>query len=228
MKENLLLLRFHRLSPLAKIFIALLLALAIYLLMQHQPAAMRFMSAWICFCLVEMGLSWTIMLTAHPREIVQLAKNQDNSRFQILLIILGASFVSLVIIVLLLKSLPEAGEKGYYIYITLSFVAIASSWFLIHTIFTAHYAHLYYTGKTGDKSDKSYKGGLEFPNEKLPAYMDFAYFSFVIGMTFQVSDVEISSRLIRKRVLLHGLISFLFNTIILAVSINIIAGMVHK
>jgi uncharacterized membrane protein len=76
--------------------------------------------------------------------------------------------------------------------------------------------------------DKEHRGGLDFLNEKRPDYLDFAYFSFVIGMTFQVSDVTVSSSRIRRLVLLHGLISFLFNTIIVALSINIIAGMVQK
>jgi uncharacterized membrane protein len=86
---------------------------------------------------------------------------------------------------------------------------------------------LYYTA-TPDPDDEKDKvtGGLEFPDEKNPDYLDFVYFSFVVGMTFQVSDVEISSRPIRRLVLLHGLISFAFNTAIVALSINVISSLV--
>lgn len=228
MKENSLLLRFHKLNALFKFFIALAAAAIVLLLVRHRSGPVQVMCAWVGFAIVMLALSWTIMLTAHPKEIMHIAKNQDLSRTLLFLIILVASFVSLVTIVLMLRELPDPGEKGYYFNVMLSIASVGCSWFLIHTVFTSHYAHLYYTCKTDEAIDKEHRGGLEFPNEKSPDFRDFAYFSFVIGMTFQVSDVEITSGILRRRVLLHGLISFLFNTIILAVSINIIAGMVHK
>ena len=99
---------------------------------------------------------------------------------------------------------------------------MALSWFLVHTVFAFRYGHLYY----GDDEDEpaNHAAGLEFPKEPAPDYLDFAYFAFVIGMTFQVSDVEISSRRLRRLVLFHGIISFLFNTVILALSISVIGG----
>ena len=203
-------------------------AALVLLLVQHQSGPVQVMAAWVCFSLVMLALSWTIMLTAHPREIMHIAKNQDLSRTLLFIIILVASFVSLVTIVLMLRELPDPGQKGYYYNVLLSVTSVVCSWFLIHTVFTSHYAHLYYTCKTDEPIDKEHRGGLDFPNEKSPDFRDFAYFSFVIGMTFQVSDVVVTSGLIRRRVLLHGLISFLFNTIIIAVSISIIAGMIHK
>ena len=97
------------------------------------------------------------------------------------------------------------------------------SWLVVHTVFTLHYACLYYL----DPAAKGQGGGLCFPGEQEfeADYLDFAYFSFVIGMTSQVSDIQISSRLIRRWALLHGMISFAFNAAILALSINIISGM---
>jgi uncharacterized membrane protein len=228
MKENKLLHRFHKLHSLVKFFIALAAAAIVLFLVRDKSGPVQVMSAWVCFSLVMLAISWTIMLTAHPREIMAIAKNQDLSRTLLFLIILVASFVSLVTIVLMLRELPHPGEKGYYFSVFLSIASVACSWFLIHTIFTSHYAHLFYTCKTDEEIDKEHRGGLEFPDEKAPDYRDFAYFSFVIGMTFQVSDVVVTSGIIRRRVLLHGLISFLFNTIIIAVSINIIAGLIHK
>ena len=77
-------------------------------------------------------------------------------------------------------------------------------------------------------SEKVHKGGLIFPNDEPPDYFDFAYFSFVIGMTWQVSDVQITSRRIRRIVLMHALLSFVYNTVILALSINIISGLIQR
>jgi uncharacterized membrane protein len=97
------------------------------------------------------------------------------------------------------------------------------SWVMVHTSFCFHYAHLYY----GDADDdpKVHAEGLIFPHEKRPDYLDFAYFSFVVGMTFQVSDVEITSRSIRRFVLLHSLLSFGLSMFVVALTVNLIAGL---
>ena len=101
---------------------------------------------------------------------------------------------------------------------------MVSSWFLIHTVFAMHYAHGYYRDED-EGPDFASAGGLEFPNEKEPDFLDFAYFSFVIGMTCQVSDVQVSSQGMRRLALVHGLLSFVFNTVILALSINLASGL---
>jgi len=107
--------------------------------------------------------------------------------------------------------------------IALAFATVISSWFLVHTVFALHYAHIYY----GDDPTRpgSNIGGLEFPDERTPDYLDFAYFSFVVGMTCQVSDVQVTGRRLRRWTLVHGLLSFGFNTILLALSINVVSGL---
>src|SRR5690606_27864512 len=108
------------------------------------------------------------------------------------------------------------------------FSAVICAWLLVHTLFTFRYAHLFYS-RLGEEQERSgFIGGLDFPKETKPDYLDFTYFSFVIGMTFQVSDVEISSRRIRRLALMHAVVSFIFNTVILALSINIILGIIQK
>lgn len=111
-------------------------------------------------------------------------------------------------------------EKIQYKYIILT---IVGSWLLVHTVFALEYAYRYYhdTNITSKQSPC-----LDFPNETDPDYWEFLYFSFVIGMTSQVSDVQTTSRLMRRLALLHGIISFFFNTSILAMSINIIAALI--
>jgi uncharacterized membrane protein len=94
----------------------------------------------------------------------------------------------------------------------------------MHTVFSLRYAHLFYR-ESGAAPSEGLAGGLAFPEEPEPDYLDFAYFAFVIGMTCQVSDVQITSRPIRHLALLHGVLSFAFNTVILALSVNIISGL---
>ena len=107
----------------------------------------------------------------------------------------------------------------------MSLVAVVSSWMLVHTVFGLRYAHTFYGDPDGAAGAQQHAGGLEFPECRSPNYMDFAYFSFVIGMTFQVSDVQITSREIRQLVLLHGMLSFGFNTVILALTINTVSSL---
>jgi len=102
-------------------------------------------------------------------------------------------------------------------------LAVAASWTLTHTTFSFRYAHLFYGDADADPGDD---GGLAFPGEPAPDYWDFLYFSFVIGMTCQVSDVQVTSHRIRRLALAHGVLSFLFNTIILALAVNLLASMV--
>ena len=112
-------------------------------------------------------------------------------------------------------------DKIYHMALDLSPILI--SWFLLHTIFVVRYAYLYH--ENGELKTGSNTGGIVFPGNIDPDYIDFAYFSFVIGMTFQVSDIVISSSIIRRFVLMHSIISFGFNTIIVALTINAIAGL---
>jgi uncharacterized membrane protein len=105
-------------------------------------------------------------------------------------------------------------------------VTIIASWMLVHTIFAIHYAHEYYQPKQTPNDCDTDSSGLDFPDDIEPDYWDFLYFSFVIGMTSQVSDVQVTSRTMRRLSLIHGILSFFFNTTILAMTINLIAGLV--
>jgi uncharacterized membrane protein len=103
--------------------------------------------------------------------------------------------------------------------VLLSLVAVISAWLLTHTSFTLRYAHLYY------RDDDEGEGGLAFPGDRRPDDFDFAYFAFTIGMCFQVSDVTVSSPQIRRAVLAHALLSFAYNTVILALALNLLFGL---
>ncbi|OYV51615.1 MAG: hypothetical protein B7Z78_08190 [Rhodospirillales bacterium 20-60-12] len=101
-------------------------------------------------------------------------------------------------------------------------ITLVSSWLMTHTTFAYRYAHEYYARSNGVELDR----GLDFPGEQEPDYFDFVYFSFVLGMTFQVSDVEVTARKLRRMATVQGLIGFVFNTVILALSVNIAAGLI--
>lgn len=153
-------------------------------------------------------------------EIEKRANKEDGSRGFVLIILLVSATASMFTILLLFLSdkMPEHSLLG-----EITGVAdMILSWTLVHTIFTFHYAHLYYFDGGKDSNEEPV---LNFPNQKKPDYLDFAYFSFCLGMTFQVSDVEIKSSKMRRIVLGHCLMAFAFNTFVVALTINLIAGL---
>jgi uncharacterized membrane protein len=135
-----------------------------------------------------------------------------------------AALASLMALTFLFKANENVSELAKIAHVGLSVIALATSWLLIHTRYAFHYAHRYYV--SGGSKHNKILGGLSFPGDNPPDYFDFAYFSFVIGMTSQVSDVAITSRVMRRITLIHGLLSFAFNMGVLALSINIVASMI--
>lgn len=176
--------------------------------------------AWNIFALTDIILAWFTIIKKDARETVQNAKLQDSSRSIILSFVTAAAIISLAAIALLLKTARHFSLHSTDLVLLLGFITIIVSWTFVHTVFAIHYAHIFYA-----VGEKTHRGGLEFPKEEKPAFADFAYYSFVVGMTFQVSDVQVTSRRMRKITLIHSIISFLFNTFILAIAINIIAGL---
>lgn len=170
--------------------------------------------SWVAFALTILLLMWMSILIAHPRDLPKLSRIEDSSRVLILVFVLSAAIASLVAVASLLNAISDVNRIQY---IFLAMLAVASSWTLVHTLFTLRYAHLFY----GDTLTQARRpGGLSFPDDEEPDYLDFAYFSFVIGMTSQVSDVAITSKRIRRVALAHGVLSFLFNTIIIAMTVS--------
>jgi len=213
-----------------RLIISLIIALIVFVITKNRvPSIVSFMYVWIAFAVTLLLLYWFIILTCHPIEVKAIARKEDWGGTIIFLFVLSAAFISLFAIIYLLKSIPDESKRSLSIHILLSIASVSCSWTLIHTLFTLKYAHKYYEPGESSGNDKIYEsGGLDFPNEKEPDYLDFAYFSFVIGMTFQVSDVQITSREIRRLSLVHAFLSFIYNTVIVALSINIISGLISK
>lgn len=218
-----------RLDAHQKLFISLVASIIIFTVCNNKvSSSTQFILTWTGFAFIMNGLSWSTIFSAHPIEMKKIAKLQDNNRNAIFIFILAATLVCLFVVIILLKSTQHLTGTPLTLHILLSIGAVISSWALVHTLFVFRYANLYYATAGKGKLAAKYLEGLEFPEEPEPDYLDFAYFSFVIGMTFQVSDVEISSKRIRRLALLHSLIAFAFNTVIVALSINVISGLMTK
>jgi len=212
-----------RTSGYQKLLISLCCAACCYGATQflHISTSTRIILCWDVFAIAMITLSWLLFFNTTAAQQHAIVKQQDDDVRVIFAIVLSAVCISLAGTVLLIISANESVfDRDLRTVSTLA--AVTTSWILLHTIFTIRYAHLYHNYDNKDAGTEG--GGIDFPNAEQPDYLDFAYFSFVIGMTFQVSDVTISSKTVRRFVLLHSLISFVFNTIIVALTVNVIAG----
>jgi uncharacterized membrane protein len=196
-------------------FIALAVGLVVFFLLPDtRRLATRLIVGWDVFAALYLVLAYIMMLRCDVAHIRRSAVLQDDGRFLILLLTAFGALASLGAIVLELGA-----SKGNPAGLILATATIALSWVLVHTAFALHYAHDFYRGKN--------PGGLQFPSGDTHAeadYWDFVYFSFVIGMTAQVSDVGITDNIIRRTATVHGIISFVFNTALLALMVNIAAS----
>src|SRR5262249_24565359 len=129
---------------------------------------------------------------------------------------LFAAVVSLVAVGIVIVRSGSGSALQAGLQVGFAVASVIASWTVIHTVYTLRYARIYYTGTDG---------GANFHDEEAPAYSDFAYLAFTIGMTYQVSDTELNRRAFRRNVLRHSLLSYLFGTVIVALAINLVAGL---
>jgi uncharacterized membrane protein len=174
----------------------------------------RLLISWDVFVALYLALVYSLVFSSGLAHIRRNAILQDDGRFLILLVTALGAFASIAAIIFGLDDQHRSSSE-----LALATTTIALSWAAVHTTFALHYAHEYYRG------DKP--GGLDFPSghaEEKPDYWDFVYFSFVIGMTAQVSDVGVTDKIIRRTATVHGIISFVFNTALVALMVNIAAS----
>ena len=215
---------FERFNSGHKLLIYVAIGIIIYFIVnvQHLDGLTHLMIGWDVFSLCMIVFSWITFSITQSHQIRELAKEQDSSRVLIFITVLISTFAGFLAVLLLLISKKDYKDSES-LHLSVAISGMLFAWFLIHTIFTFRYAHIFY----GDNEEKpnTHAGGLKFPDDEKPDYMDFAYFSFVLGMTFQVSDVDITSKRLRKLSLLHSILSFILNTVMIALTINIIAGL---
>jgi uncharacterized membrane protein len=207
-----------------RVHASVLVALAmLWLLPDKLSGSLRWATAWDAGGTVYLVLAAIVMTACGSDVIRRRAARQDDSGIVILVIILLAIASSFAAIIGLLN---EARAKSITddtktIYLALAGATILISWCVTQVAFTFHYAHEHYAPMPGDKP-----GGLMFPEDEHPDYWDFLYFSTSIGATSQTSDTMIRSKAMRRLVTLHAIVSFFFNTMVLALTINIAASLV--
>jgi len=205
----------------ARLFIAVVVGLVVVAVLPRDWwLSTRLLAGWNAGLALYLMLVHSVIWRCDVTRLRRRAKEQDEGGFAILLLSMAATLASLVAIVFELGGTKQAGNADAVSHVLLAMATTVLSWVFMHTIFSLHYAHEYY----GEGRDKKI-GGLNFPGENEPDYLDFLYFSLVIGMTSQVSDVAITSRSIRRMAALHGALSFFFNLTVLALTVNMISNL---
>ena len=179
------------------------------------PVEYWLLIGWDVACLVYLTTVWMEIWPCGVPETARLAEYTDPTRAAADALALSAAVASLGAVAVVLMSAHRSSGPGEIVRIVFALVSIVLSWAVVHTLFTLRYAHLYYDGVDG---------GVDFNGDQ-PRYSDLAYLSFTIGMTFQVSDTALQTNLIRRTALMHGLLSYLFGTGILAITINLVASL---
>jgi len=213
---------FRQIRVRPRLLTATIVGLAVALLAPRAVSGpTRALLAWIAGAGLYLVLAWIMMLRASVEQMRWRAKRQDDGAAVVLVLTVFAALASLAAIVLELMGVKNDPPQIQTLHLALSVITILCSWFIVHTAFALHYAHEFYESTPG-KQQRS----LAFPGDAEPDYRDFLYFAFVLGTTSQTSDVAICSSGMRRLALAHGVIAFFFNTTLLALAVNIAAGLI--
>jgi len=208
----------------ARFYLAGILGLVVWTVGARLPSSLRAVVAADAFFVAYLASVVALAIRARPDDIRRRASFEDAGIVLIALLtisIVGSSFVAIFGIVNRAAA-PAPLELG------LAIASVPLGWMMLHAVAALRYAHLYYAraGASGDGKRRD-AGGLAFPGVEEPSLWDFFYFAFVIGMTGQVSDVQVLTSGLRRAVLVQGITSFFFNTVILALAVNVAAGVVR-
>jgi uncharacterized membrane protein len=170
---------------------------------------------WDFAAVAYLVLVWAIVVGKDGRETSELASVEDDSRFAADATLLSATIASLFVVGLVFVQASGEAHASKVVVGTGALVSLLLSWGVIHTVFMLRYTHLYYRER----------GGLDFNDQREPDYLDFAYVAFTVGMTYQVSDTNITSKAIRMSALRHAVLSFVFGTGVLATTVNLVGSL---
>jgi uncharacterized membrane protein len=177
---------------------------------------------WDALCLSFIASLLRSMMECSIVQIRARAVEDDEGRATILAVVLVATVIAIAAVALELSLAKGAHGLERGLRIALAFATVAASWFMVHLIFAVHYAHGFYGHDTGAAVGG---GGLRFPGEEEPDYWDFVHFAVIIGVAGQTADIEIAAKPLRRLCTVHALFSFAFNTVIVALTINLLAGL---
>jgi uncharacterized membrane protein len=203
-----------------RLWIALGLGTVLFFVLPPQWSLVsRVLVCWDCGVALFLVLIYAWMASLSATQICSRYVEEDTSAPFILVIIIAAALLSLIAIVEPLATLRHAEGSERIWHFTLAAVTLINSWLLVPTMFTTHYADMFYSADERDRP-------LSFPETQMPVFWDFAYFSFTIAAACQTADVLTTRVSIRRVVIAHELISFLFNASILGFAINVTAGLI--
>jgi uncharacterized membrane protein len=207
----------------ASLFFALLVfSISIY---QNFEWAFSFVLSWNVFGISYLIFNLILFSKSDVKQIQKQCAKEDVSSWILFAFVVSASLIGLLSVLSFINN-TNAWQSGSIVGSIICISAVGFSWLMVHLAFAVRYAHLYYGDN--NKQFSQHAKGLIFPEDELPDYFDFAYFSIVIGMTFQVSDVVITSKGVRRLVLIHSIIAFIFNTVIIAMTVSQVVGMNNK
>jgi uncharacterized membrane protein len=203
-----------------RLWISVAVGCVIYFLLPAQWSTLsRVLVCWNCGVTLFLGLIFVWMTRLTAEQICLRYIEEDESAPFIVAAVTMAALLSLIAIVEPLASLKQTGGVERVAHFALAAFTLANSWILVPTMFTTHYADMFYSAKEQDRP-------LRFPETSMPVFWDFAYFSFTIAAACQTADVATLNAGVRKAVIAHTVISFLFNASILGFAINVTAGLI--
>lgn len=208
----------HRVRAALSLIAGLVIGSVIGVLAHSVPFAI--VGGWAVSATTFLAITWSSVVGCSADETARSATAEDDTRAEAGALVVTSSLMSLGGVVFgLVKATRLSGWREPAL-TSLSIMVVALSWAVVHTVFMLRYAHEYYSEAGG--------GGIDFGEPERPDYLDFAYLAFTVGMTFQVSDTQITSRTIRRTVLRQSILSYVFGTVIVAVTINVVAGLVSR
>jgi uncharacterized membrane protein len=202
-----------RLEALVPVIIGVVVAMTAALL--HSPAV-GLLLGWDTAAVLYIGWLAFVLVGRDADQTARRARTTDPDRVATDVALISAAVASLVTVAVVLLRAPHNGSASEFVQVGFGVVSVVLSWAMVHMLYTLRYAALYY-GPPG--------GGIDFNSAELPTYRDFAYLAFTVGMTFQVSDTVLNAAVMRRTVLRHALLSYLFGTGILASTINLVASL---
>jgi len=208
-----------------RLIVSIAVGAIVWFLLPLDDKVDRILAAWNAAGWLYITLLLVMMLRAEVEGIRRQATIEEESRAAALIITtLGAIFMFLAIVAQL-SALHEESGLDRKVTFALSFSTILVSWLLVQVVFAVYYAHEFHSESR--QKERGTGGGLKFSGQGIPDYLDFLYFSFVVGTTNQTSDTAVTSRAMRRVVMIHGLLSFFFNTMVIALTVNLTAQLVQ-
>lgn len=221
MKTRRLLNSLKTLDQRPRLILSAIVASLVFLFLPAHHLEIRFLAAWSAGVICFLALVLLLMNSAIPEKMRYYTQRQELQHSKVFFLVVFISFISLFAIGKVLANHKDTFTPQ----VGLSVGAILCSWFLMHTTFALHYATLYYCPDNSNQ-DEGIVGGLEFSSEAPPDYWDFIYFTFTLGMTSQTSDTTIVSSTMRRLALAHTIISFYFYSVIIALTVSIVSGLI--